>query len=215
MRKDGGLKMQRAVRCILRLPQNSEAAGEQMRRKVILFLAMSLDGYIADKNGKIDWLTGYDCHKDGDEIYQNFIKDVDTIVMGRKTYQQIVTELCPGQWVYRGRNSYIVTSQPGSSSDDIHFTQEAPGRLIKRLRREKGNNIWICGGANIAQQLIKEDLIDRYHISVVPAILGQGVRLFDTAEKQLTLKFSEAREYNGILDIIYERQPRLQQKGNL
>ena len=130
--------MQRAVRCILRLPQNSEAAGEQMRRKVILFLAMSLDGYIADKNGKIDWLTGYDCHKDGDEIYQNFIKDVDTIVMGRKTYQQIVTELCPGQWVYRGRNSYIVTSQPGSSSDDIHFTQEAPGRLIKRLRREKG-----------------------------------------------------------------------------
>lgn len=186
-----------------------------MRRKVILFLAMSLDGYIADKNGKIDWLTGYDCHKDGDEIYQNFIKDVDTIVMGRKTYQQIVTELCPGQWVYRGRNSYIVTSQPGSSSDDIHFTQEAPGRLIKRLRREKGKNIWICGGANIAQQLIKEDLIDRYHISVVPAILGQGVRLFDTAEKQLTLKFSKAREYNGILDIIYERQPRLQQKGNL
>lgn len=146
---------------------------------------------------------------------KNFIKDVDTIVMGRKTYQQIVTELCPGQWVYRGRNSYIVTSQPGSSSDDIHFTQEAPGRLIKRLRREKGKNIWICGGANIAQQLIKEDLIDRYHISVVPAILGQGVRLFDTAEKQLTLKFSEAREYNGILDIIYERQPRLQQKGNL
>ena len=73
----------------------------------------------------------------------------------------------------------------------------------------------IRDSANIAQQLIKEDLIDRYHISVVPAILGQGVRLFDTAEKQLTLKFSEAREYNGILDIIYERQPRLQQKGNL
>ena len=69
-------------------------------RKVTLFIAMSLDGYIADSKGKVDWLEGQDENVESPDIYGEFIKDIDTVIMGRNTYDQIVTELSPDDWVY-------------------------------------------------------------------------------------------------------------------
>ncbi len=76
-------------------------------RKIVLFIAMSLDGYIADINGKVDWLAGQDSDVENDDSYADFVKNIDTVIMGWTTYHQIVTELSPGQWVYDNLQSYV------------------------------------------------------------------------------------------------------------
>lgn len=157
-------------------------------RKVILFIAMSLDGYIADKDGNVDWINGQDCNKENINTYSNFIKDVDTVVMGWNTYNQVTTELSPTEWVYSDLISYVFTHRELPSTNNIIFTKKNICDIINKLKNEKGKNIWICGGANIIQQLITADLIDEYYISVIPTILGSGIRLFGTIPKEIKLK---------------------------
>ena len=175
-------------------------------RKVILFIAMSLDGYIADKYGNVDWLNGQDKNEENIDTYSIFIKDIDTVIMGWHTYHQIVTELSPAEWVYSDLTSYVITHRELSSTDKIIFTQNNPCNIINELKQEKGKSIWVCGGADIIQQLIKNDLIDEYYISVIPTILGSGIRLFGTTSNEIKLKLINTQTYNGITDLIYTRR---------
>lgn len=175
-------------------------------RKVILFIAMSLDGYIADENGRVDWLNGQDEDKENIDTYSVFIKDVDTVIMGWNTYHQIVTELSPETWVYKDLTSYVVTHRQLSSTDHIIFTEKNPCDIVKKLKIQEGKNIWICGGANVIYQLVKEDVIDEYYISVIPTILGSGISLFDTIQKEIKLKLEKTQAYNGIVDLVYSRR---------
>lgn len=137
---------------------------------------MSIDGYIADSKGSVNWLSGQGNDDDNIDSYSEFVKDIDTVIMGWNTYHQIVTELSLDEWVYDDFKTYVVTHRPKISSDIISFVDESPVALVKKLREEKGKGIWICGGANLVQQLVKEDLIDCYYITIVPTILGSGIR---------------------------------------
>lgn len=175
-------------------------------RKVSLFIAMSLDGYIADSNGSVDWLGGQDNDKHNIDVYSEFVKDMDTVVMGWNTYHQISTELSPNEWVYDELITYVVTHNKKASSDKIHFTNENPVDLVEKLREEKGKGIWICGGANIIQQLIQEDLIDCYYLTVIPTILGSGIKLFENVGKEIKLRLRKTQTYNGMTDLIYTRR---------
>lgn len=103
-------------------------------RKVILFIAISLDGYIADKNGKVDWLQGQGDDGENIDSYAEFIKDVDTAIMGWNTYHQIVTELSPDEWVYDALTTYVVTHRAHESTENIKFVNEDLAGLIDRLR---------------------------------------------------------------------------------
>lgn len=175
-------------------------------RKIILFIAMSLDGYIADDHGGVDWLNGQDADGENIDVYSEFVKDVDTILMGWNTYHQVVTELSPTEWVYKDFKTYVMTHKECTSSEKIQFTDENPIDLLKKLQAEVGKDIWICGGANLVQQLICEDYIDQYYISVIPTILGKGVRLFENGKKEIKLKLIKTQTYNGITDLVYERR---------
>lgn len=175
-------------------------------RKVILFIAMSLDGYIADIHGGTGWLEGQASGENDMVSYEEFIQHIDTVMMGANTYRQLVTELSPNEWVYADLTSYIITRHPKESTEQIRFTEEDPCQLVNRLKREAGKDIWICGGASIVNQLMRADLIDQYYINVIPTILGNGIRLFDTMENELKLKLISTRSYNGITDLVYERR---------
>lgn len=120
-------------------------------RKVILFIAMSLDGYIADKQGKVEWLSGQNEDEKNIDTYSIFIRDVDTVLMGWNTYHQIVTELSPTEWVYSDLMNYVITHRDLSSTDKIIFIKRNPCNIVNELKHEQGKNIWICGGANIIQ----------------------------------------------------------------
>lgn len=175
-------------------------------RNVILFIAMSLDGYIADKQGHVDWISGHNDKEENIDTYSLFKREIDTVIMGRNTYHQIVTELSPAEWVYADLTSYVITHREQPSTDNIFFTTQNPCRLIRELKEKQGKHIWICGGADIIGQLIQADLIDEYYISVIPTILGSGIRLFETASEEIKLQLVYSRTYNGIMELIYTRR---------
>lgn len=175
-------------------------------KKVCLFIAMSLDGYIADRTGSVDWLKGQSDDTENLDTYSEFVKDIDTVLMGWNTYHQIVTELSPDHWVYDNMTTYVITHRKQVSSEQIRFTDDNPAALINTLKKEKGKDIWICGGANLVQQLQHEDLIDQYYISVIPTLLGSGIRLFEKAANEIPLRLEKTQAYNGITDLVYSRR---------
>lgn len=175
-------------------------------KKISLFIAMSLDGYIADSNGSVEWLTGQGNDDDNIDAYSEFVKDIDTVIMGWNTYHQIVTELSPDEWVYDDFTTYVVTHKQKTSSEKICFVNETPVKLIKRLREENGKGIWICGGANLIQQLVRENIIDCYYITVIPTILGSGIRLFEKVDHEIKLRLLKTQSYNGMTDLVYTKR---------
>ncbi|MCI8282425.1 MAG: dihydrofolate reductase [Lachnospiraceae bacterium] len=175
-------------------------------RKVILFIAMSLDGYIADCEGKVHWLGGQGNDDELIDTYSEFVSHVDTVVMGWNTYHQVRTELSPEKWVYSGLDSYVITHRDCSSTEQIQFSKENPCELIKSLKQKDGKHIWICGGADIVGQLMNEDLIDVYYISVIPMLLGKGILLFGGTEKKIPLTLIKTQNYDGITDLVYQRR---------
>ena len=181
-------------------------------RKTILYIGMSLDGYIADKNGKVDWLEGQEKSYESDYGYKAFSQTVDTVIMGYRTYNQIVTELSPEEWVYPDMNCYVITNKKLPSTTNITFTNQSLKNLITTLKKQDGKHIWICGGADIAQQCIAENMIDEYHLSIIPTILGDGIRLFGKNEKAIPLELISLSQENGIIDGIYRPTTNKQKK---
>lgn len=175
-------------------------------RKIVLFIAMSLDGYIADAHGSVDWLSGQDKNVENIDTYSVFVRNVDTVIMGWGTYHQIVTELSPAEWVYADLTSYVITHRKLPSKNEIFFTEKSPSNLVKELKNKEEKDVWVCGGANIVQQFVQADLIDEYYISVIPTILGSGIRLFGTTSDEIKLKLISTQAYNGIVELIYTRR---------
>ena len=154
-------------------------------RKIILYIAMSLDGYIADS--------------------------IDTVILGHNTYEQIINELSVDSWVYSDKTSYVVTHKELENKKNIFFINDLP-KLIKKLQGEEGKDIWICGGATIINELIDLDLIDRYCITIIPTLLGSGISLFNKRDKKLKLKLISIQSYDGMTDLIYERRDKVIEK---
>lgn len=175
-------------------------------RYIVLCIAMSLDGYLADEAGDVGWLEG-DGSDDGHPgSYPAFIRTVDTVVMGYRTYRKIVTQLSPDSWPYPGKTCYVLTHQRRGFSGGISFTDRALPELLTELKQGQGKDIWICGGASVVNQLIGLDLIDRFCITVVPVILGAGIPLFAQHDRAVRLKLLSTQSYNGMTDLVYERR---------
>ncbi len=177
-----------------------------MKRKVILYISQSLDGFIADSKGSVDWILGNNEDYDSDYGYETFIKDIDTVIIGANTYKQIKNELSPDKWVYEDLQSYVLTNEKIEDTTNIKYVNMNIKELINELQQENGKNIWICGGANLVNQCVKEDLIDEYQITTVPVILGNGIRLFEENSKIIKLELRETKEENGLIMGIYDKR---------
>ncbi len=175
-------------------------------RKVVLYIAMSVDGYIADSEGKVDWLIGDFSDNDNIGHFSTFYNSIDTVIMGWNTYDQIVNELSIDNWSYRGKQSYVFTHRKMKNKEDVSFCNDSIDKFIHYLKQKEGKNIWVCGGAKIINQLIKDDLIDVFCISVIPTILGCGVSLFSTFSNEKKLKLITTSSYNGIVDLVYKKR---------
>jgi dihydrofolate reductase len=179
------------------------------KRKVILYIAVSLDGYIARSNGDIDWLSIV--NKLGEDYgYNEFIKTVDTVIMGRKTYDKV---LSMGQeFPHKDRECYIMTREerqpegPPSHAVKTIFYHGKVTELISQLKSREGKNIFIDGGAELVNALMKDDLIDEYIISVIPVFLGNGIRLFKDYRPEMKLQLVSSKSYDtGLVQMHYVR----------
>ena len=173
-------------------------------REVVLFIAMSLDGYIASPDGGIDWLAGESAEASDFGSYERFIAGVSDIVMGHTTYRQLTTELLPNAWPYAAQRTHVLSHHKIESIEaGVSVTDEPVEKLIARLKQEPGGEIWICGGASIVNQCMRGGLIERYHINVIPTIRGAGIRLFDALPEPIPLRLLSTEHYNGIVDLVY------------
>ncbi len=171
-------------------------------KKIIVYIANSLDGYIADKNMSIDWLNECATNDNEEGSYDTFYNSIDTVILGKTTYNQIIKELSPTVWPYSDKMTYVITNDKIGEKDNIKASNDLVN-LVNKIKNEEGKNIWICGGASIINTLIKADLIDEFHITIVPIILGGGVKLFDNTLPKIKLKLINTKKYNGYVDLIY------------
>lgn len=173
-----------------------------MDRKTVLYISASLDGYISDMSGKVGWLGGHDPAYSGDYGYQGFFQSVGAVVMGWNTYHQVVTELSPGVWPYGEKDTYVLTHRQIQGDGNIFFVNESAPKLVQKLKTHGSGEIWICGGADIVAQLLPEGIIDEIHLSIMPCLLGGGIKLFPAGQlKRLALISAETE--NGVLKCIY------------
>jgi dihydrofolate reductase len=170
-------------------------------RKVILYIAQSLDGFIAGEDGDISWLSIVETPGE-DYGYGDFIKTVDTVIMGRKTYDKVLSF-----WTgfpHRDRKCYVVSSTRKGRDENAEFYSGKIGELIESLKKEEGGNIFIDGGAEVVRELREENRIDEYVISILPVFIGKGVRLFADTERKADLELLECRRYDsGLVQLKY------------
>ncbi len=146
-----------------------------MHRKVKVYIAMSLDGFIAGKNGDMTFLDSVKVEGE-DYGYKQFIDSVDTIIVGRKTYDWVMTQV--SEFPNLDKNVFVITHFERPAEGSIQFYTSNLIELVRSLKSQKGKNIFVDGGAQIINQLMAENLIDEFIISIVPVLLGEGTKLF-------------------------------------
>ncbi|MGK0465974.1 dihydrofolate reductase family protein [Clostridium sp.] len=177
-----------------------------MNRSVILYIAISLDGYIAKSNGAVDWLSGNGDNPNIDNGYDDFYSEIDTVVMGRITYEQVINELSPDIWVYEGKKCYVATRRKCEFDSRAEFISEDIVGFIKNLKTQHGKDIWLVGGGKLIEQFVKQDLIDKYIITIIPTILGDGIPLFLNENPEIKLRLIETKNTDGMVELSYVRR---------
>ena len=175
-----------------------------MNRKVILYIAMSLDGYIATKNENLDFLSLVE--QEGEDYgYADFIKTVDTVIVGRKTYDKVLS--MGFDFPHADKKSYIITRTPKPTIGNIQFYTENLEALILKLKEKDGQNIFVDGGAEIVNLMMKDNLIDVFCVSIIPVLLGDGISLFQDNRPELQLKFVRSETFkSGLVQIWYQKR---------
>jgi dihydrofolate reductase len=160
-----------------------------MSRKVVLFIATSLDGFIAREDGSLDWLFEAEAVGEGDNGFAEFYQTIDTMLMGRATYDQLMT-LVEGKFPHADRECYVFSRSRRAPDPYVKFVNEDVVQFTRELKQRDGKNIWLVGGAGLIDPLHKARLIDEYIITIVPVMLGKGIPLFlnDNPEMKLVLK---------------------------
>ncbi|MET3878557.1 dihydrofolate reductase family protein [Chitinophaga sp. OAE865] len=177
-------------------------------RKVILNLAVSLDGFIEGPNGEIDW-----CIMDDDMNFDAFISSIDTMFYGRVSYDawgnfQPDENTSPAEkMMWQGihaKNKFVFSSQ-NRQDDRATFISSNIAEKVTAIKEQPGKDIWLYGGANLIKTFIHLGLIDMYKISVHPVALGSGKPLFEDLKERLGLKLVNTRVYrSGVVELTYE-----------
>ena len=183
-------------------------------RKVVLGLGISLDGYIARKNGAVDWLS-----MDWDYDWTAFFKTIDVVLMGRKTWDAALG-MTPkpkskskkkASNPYGAMETYVFSNTlQDSGGEGVGIVSGNLKEFIGNLKAKDGKNIWLSGGGELAKSFLDEDLVDEIYLGVTPLLLGAGLPLFPELIREVPLRFVSCnvcrhkKEDNAMLELIYE-----------
>lgn len=181
--------------------------GDQMT-EIILYIATSKDGYIADENGSVDWLPQSLEETGGQDYgYHEFYDSVDAIAIGRKTYEQI---LGFGDWPYAGKLSYVFTRKPMESSNrEIEFVSDDIQGFIRRLEEQNVKKLWLVGGSELIDAFYIQGRIDGFIVTVFPNVLKKGIllkTLENALEKDELIKLPTIDFGAGVLQNHYKKK---------
>lgn len=174
--------------------------------KIKLFIATSLDGFIARENGSLDWLLELPNPTQLDHGYNDFMKDIDLIIMGRKTYDEVLGFGI--EWPYSNCKTYVVTKDENYEVKTVHtfLLHKINGTIINELKAESRKNIWLVGGGELITQFLNENAIDDITLCMIPIILGKGIRLFPDQPKETNFEFVGNIAFEtGIVNITYKK----------
>jgi len=166
-------------------------------RKIKLFIASSLDGYIAKEDGSVDWLP-----QSGDSGYVHFYKSIDTVLMGKKTYEQILTF---GKYPYKDKKSYVFTRSLNQKkkNENVEFTSEVE-KFTKKLISSSGKDIWLVGGSDIVSTFLNLKFVDEIILSIIPVVLGKDIPLFKNIKQEIKLELIKTTEYDELVELSYK-----------
>ena len=174
-------------------------------RKISLFIAISLDGYIAKPNNDLSFLKIVE--KEGEDYgYAKFTSAIDTLIVGRKTYDYVLKEIGSSHYDNGERDIYVITRTPKPNKGRVTFYTGDIAELVKKLKSENGKDIYCDGGAEVITELLKLDLIDEYIISIIPILLGNGTRLFKDGRPEQLLELISSKSFDtGLMQLHYKR----------
>jgi dihydrofolate reductase len=173
-------------------------------RQVVLFIAMSLDGYIADENGNIQFLSVVDDPPE-DYGYSEFIKTIDTVIMGRKTYEKVLS--LGIDFPHRDKKVYVFSRRKKGKDKNVEFYNGGIEVLLKNIRKTSGLDIFIDGGAELVFELMRQNLIDKYIISIIPVFLGGGIPLFRSGGPMQILRLIRSETFSsGLVQLSYRKR---------
>ncbi len=173
-------------------------------RRIALILTASLDGFIADKDGGIDWLVEPPDEAPGD--YLDLLDSIDCLVMGSATYL-VSLELEGGTEVFEGNEVYVFTSRTDlPTHKGVTFVSGSAEEFVDDLRSQEGGTIWLFGGGRLATSLSDAGLVDEYLVVVQPILLGDGIPLWVSPHGTTKLELVNARAWaGGIAELRYRR----------
>ncbi|PZO43280.1 MAG: dihydrofolate reductase [Pseudanabaena frigida] len=165
--------------------------------QLVLFIALSLDGYVARSSGAVDWLF-----TDQDYGYEDFYATCDRLLMGRNTYEQIQSW---GDYPYSEKQGFVFSRTVERDRDEnVTFVSTDLVSFVKDLKAQDGKDIWLVGGAAIAKTCLENNLVDKFILSIHPIILGEGISLFPPPLPTLSLNLVRCQTFDtGLVQITY------------
>lgn len=171
-------------------------------RKLILFISMSLDGYIATKDNSLEFLSVVE-QEDEDYGYNDFITSVDTVIIGRKTYEKVIA--MGYEYPHTDKDVYILSRTAKPAIGNFKFYANNLSGLVNNLKKQLGKHIYCDGGAEVANELMKNNLIDEFIISVIPILLGDGIKLFKDNRPEQILELLSIKQFSkGLIQLHYK-----------
>ena len=168
-------------------------------RKVILGVAVSLDGFIEGPNGEYDW-----CFTDQDYGLSDFLKRVDTMFLGRKTYELTLTMAATGNSDFSKLKEYIFSTTLDKVKEGATLIKGDIKTEVEKIKNEKGKDIWLFGGAQLTTSLLNLGLVDELSLAVHPILLGSGKPLFSNIKDRINLTLVDTKTFStGLVSLTY------------
>jgi dihydrofolate reductase len=179
--------------------------------RVTIHMVASLDGFIARKDGRVDWLETSDEFAAGEtmtsEAVQAFLQNIDCYVMGSRTYETALSFEAKGfGWAYGDKPTFVLTTRAlPRIRDTVEFYSGDLGQLVNVRLRRAFRSIWFVGGGVVSTECLRLDLADEVRYSIVPILIGDGIRFFEKVERDVPLHLAETKAYkNGTVELSYE-----------
>jgi dihydrofolate reductase len=172
-------------------------------RKIKLYIAASLNGKIAQKDGSVDWLESLPNPDKLDYGYKEFYDSIDTTVQGYSTYNQIINWGIP--FPYADKKNYVITQKQNlQNTEHVEFISQNHIPFIENLKKQKGKDIWLIGGGQVNTFLLNANLIDEIQVFIMPILLSPGIEIFEGFPNEKLLQLKESKSHpTGAVELKY------------